>query len=112
MTLSWLELFQEKTPQILGQAGSQPPYRNVSCDGTYQHHLQGICVDGEAIYWSFTTTLVKTDLNGNLLKQVPVANHHGDLAAQLLQLHDLLSRYHDLRHAQATLARRCKTLAR
>jgi hypothetical protein len=49
------------------------------CEGVYPHHLQGICVDGEAIYWSFTTTLVKTDLDGNLLKKVPVANHHGDL---------------------------------
>ena len=26
-----------------------------------------------------TTTLVKTDLNGKLRKNVPVANHHGDL---------------------------------
>jgi hypothetical protein len=41
--------------------------------------LQGICVDEKAIYWSFTTTLVKTDLDGKLLKKVPVVNHHGDL---------------------------------
>lgn len=58
-------------------------FRNVTCEGTYPHHLQGICADKEAIYWSFTTTLVKTDLNGTLLKKVPVANHHGDLC-----LHD------------------------
>ncbi|MGE0758634.1 MAG: hypothetical protein AB7O38_16525 [Pirellulaceae bacterium] len=54
-------------------------FRNVTCDGAYPHHLQGICADREAIYWSFTTTLVKTDLNGKLLKKLPVANHHGDL---------------------------------
>ncbi len=54
-------------------------FHNVTCEGTYQHHLQGICADGDAIYWSFTTTLVKTDSNGKLLKKVPVANHHGDL---------------------------------
>lgn len=54
-------------------------FRNVTCEGTYPHHLQGICADNEAIYWCFTTTLVKTDLNGKLLKKVPVANHHGDL---------------------------------
>ncbi len=54
-------------------------FRNVTCEGTYPHHLQGICADKEAIYWSFTTTLVKTDLNGKLRKNVPVANHHGDL---------------------------------
>jgi hypothetical protein len=51
----------------------------VVIEGTYPHHLQGICADKEAIYWSFTTTLVKTDLSGKLLKKVPVANHQGDL---------------------------------
>ncbi len=54
-------------------------FHDVTCEGTYQHHLQGICAEKEAIYWCFTTTLVKTDLNGKRLKQVPVANHHGDL---------------------------------
>lgn len=52
---------------------------NVACEGSYRHHLQGICVDADAIYWSFTTVLVKTDLDGKLLSKVPVANHHGDL---------------------------------
>lgn len=51
----------------------------VLCEGTYKHHLQGVCTDEESIFWSFTTTLVKTDMKGTLLKQVPVANHHGDL---------------------------------
>ena len=41
--------------------------------------MQGVCTDESSIFWSFTTTLVKTDMNGTLLKQVPVANHHGDL---------------------------------
>lgn len=54
-------------------------FRDTACDGTYRHHLQGICVDGSAIYWSFTTTLVKTDLNGKVQRSIPVANHHGDL---------------------------------
>lgn len=51
---------------------------SVTCAGTYEHHLQGICTDETSIYWSFTTTLVKTDMHGNLLKRVDVANHHGD----------------------------------
>jgi hypothetical protein len=51
----------------------------VVIEETFPHHLQGICVDTAAIYWCFTTTLVKTDLSGKLLKKVPVANHHGDL---------------------------------
>lgn len=54
-------------------------YREAVCEGAYPHHLQGVCVDGQAIYWSFTTELVKTDLDGKLLKKVPVASHHGDL---------------------------------
>lgn len=54
-------------------------FRKVACEGTYQHHLQGICADQQAIYWSFTTALVRTDLQGKLQKQTPVANHHGDL---------------------------------
>lgn len=51
----------------------------VFCEGTYRHHLQGICTDGKTIFWSFTTTLVKTDMNGKLLRKIPVANHHGGL---------------------------------
>ncbi len=52
---------------------------DVTCEGTYPHHLQGICADAESIYWSYTTTLLKTDLDGNVQIQIPVANHHGDL---------------------------------
>ncbi len=51
----------------------------VLCEGTYKHHLQGVCTDEKAIFWSYTTTLVKTDMEGTLLKETPVANHHGDL---------------------------------
>ncbi len=53
--------------------------KNIKCEGSYAHHLQGICVDDDAIYWSFTTQLVKTDLKGKKLNQIPVVNHHGDL---------------------------------
>lgn len=51
----------------------------VNCEGTYPRHLQGVCTDERAIYWSFTTTLVKTDMQGRVLKKIPVASHHGDL---------------------------------
>ncbi len=55
-------------------------FGDVACDGDYQHHLQGVCTDNDsAIYWSFTTQLVKTDRQGRVLKQVSVASHHGDL---------------------------------
>ncbi|MCH2126056.1 MAG: hypothetical protein MK165_14785 [Pirellulaceae bacterium] len=62
-------------------AANEPlPFGNVQCDGDYEHHLQGVCTNRlDAIYWSFTTQLVKTDRRGHVLKQVPVVNHHGDL---------------------------------
>ncbi|WP_461509158.1 hypothetical protein [Rhodopirellula baltica] len=59
-------------------AFSAEPFQ-VTCEGTYPHHLQGVCADATSIYWSFTTTLVKTDHDGKVLKKIPVANHHGDL---------------------------------
>lgn len=52
----------------------------IVCEGTYGHHLQGIAGNQkDTLYWSFTTTLVKTDMNGTVLASVPVENHHGDL---------------------------------
>jgi hypothetical protein len=50
------------------------------CEGFYKRHAQGICTNGQdAIYWCWTDALVKTDTQGHILKQVPVADHHGDL---------------------------------
>lgn len=58
-------------------------YANVKCEGTYPHHLQGICIDGQGhIFWSFTTELVKTNTAGKVLVKIPVGNHHGDLCYQ------------------------------
>lgn len=55
-------------------------FQPVACEGTYPHHLQGVCTDDkDSIFWSFTTKLVKTDRTGKVVKQVDVANHHGDL---------------------------------
>ncbi len=53
--------------------------KEVLCEGRYPKHLQGVCVNEERIFWSFTTTLVMTDFDGKLLKSIPVADHHGDL---------------------------------
>ena len=59
---------------------SDREYQSMPCHGRYRHHLQGICTDDKAsIYWSFTTSLVKTNRKGEVLKKVSVANHHGDL---------------------------------
>ena len=55
-------------------------FQLVTCEGMYPPHLQGVCADEkDAIFWSFTTKLVKTDRSGKVVKQVDVANHHGDL---------------------------------
>jgi hypothetical protein len=52
----------------------------VVCEGQYPHHLQGIAGNGvDTLYWSFTTVLVKTDLQGKVLASVTVPTHHGDL---------------------------------
>ena len=55
-------------------------FQSTKCAGVYAGHLQGICTDErDAIYWSWTDTLVKTEAHGRVLKQVKVAKHHGDL---------------------------------
>ncbi len=56
------------------------PFHPVLCEGTYPGHLQGVCTnERDAIYWSFTTELVKTDTDGRVQKKIDVATHHGDL---------------------------------
>lgn len=50
----------------------------VPCRFEARWHVQGTDTDGTAIFWSFTTVLVKTDREGNVLATRDVANHHGD----------------------------------
>ena len=51
----------------------------LRCEGAYPQHLQGFDGSKDALFWSFTVTLVKTDLTGKKLLELPVRNHHGDL---------------------------------
>lgn len=54
--------------------------KEIVCEGQYPYHLQGVAWNGvDAIYWSFTTRLVKTDLDGKVLADIEVPSHHGDL---------------------------------
>ena len=77
VVLSMLTLM---TTSLSAEDRAEPTFNNVKCEGDYQHHLQGVCTNRrDAIYWSFTTVLVKTDRDGLVLKQIDVANHHGDL---------------------------------
>lgn len=50
----------------------------VRCGADARWHVQGADCDGDAIYWSFTTILYKTDLYGNVRAKAMVASHHGD----------------------------------
>ncbi len=81
IVFSTSSLAQESGKTTIESLPGEPgTFSKVTCDGTYRHHLQGICTnDRDAIYWSFTTALVKTDTTGKILKQIPVGNHHGDL---------------------------------
>ncbi len=63
----------------LGNADLEKAPSWIECDGTYGGHLQGVATDGKSIYWSHTVQLVKTDLNGRILRRIDVPDHHGDL---------------------------------
>ncbi len=68
------------TPNEKKTAAREEVFHAVRCEGLYPGHLQGICTNNrDAIYWPFTTVLVKTDLAGRMLKKIDVASHHGDL---------------------------------
>ncbi|OGV66550.1 MAG: hypothetical protein A3K19_23845 [Lentisphaerae bacterium RIFOXYB12_FULL_65_16] len=56
-----------------------PPAEIVSGDAKYAGHLQGICCDEDAVYWSFTAVILKTDYAGKTLLEVPISAHAGDI---------------------------------
>jgi len=54
--------------------------REVQCEGEYGAHLQGVATNHkDAIFWSFTLTLVKTDLAGKVQATAKTLYHLGDL---------------------------------
>ena len=59
--------------------------REITCEGGYPHHLQGVASDGTNVYWSFTTVLVKTDRSGRVLSKDGIGReegHMGDLCCK------------------------------
>ena len=55
--------------------------KEIVCAGDYPMHLQGVATDGTSVFWTFTTALVKTDLDGRLLAKAERATetaHLGD----------------------------------
>lgn len=62
------------------ELNAEIPFHPVTCEGSYPRHVQGVCTNGQdAIYWSWTESLVKTDLQGKILKKVAAPDHQGDL---------------------------------
>jgi glycerophosphoryl diester phosphodiesterase len=73
-------LYTDCPAKLLALQEQSHPLRHVECEGRYPGHLQGVCMDDAgALFWSFTTVLVKTDAQGHVLKKIDVASHHGDL---------------------------------
>jgi hypothetical protein len=67
-------------PWFQALSADAPTFASTTCEGTYPKHLQGVAADGrQAIFWSWTDALVKTDLQGRLLRRIPADDHHGDL---------------------------------
>lgn len=53
---------------------------SIRCEGVYPKHLQGVCRDEAGnFYWSWTTSIVKTDPRGAVLARVEAPSHQGDL---------------------------------
>ena len=56
--------------EVIPKAGGLTPLQSVAASGValsgaYPGHLQGVCTNGrDAIYWSMTTNIVKTDVSG------------------------------------------------
>ena len=74
--------FQKEIEMLGGtlRTSGKKAVRPIQCEGVYPMHLQGdLHEDERSIFWCFTDVLVKTDMNGRILKKTPVANHHGDL---------------------------------
>ena len=55
---------------------------NIVCEGQYGGHLQGTDAVGTNIWWSFTKTLVRTDLSGKVLASQNAPSHQGDLCVK------------------------------
>ncbi|MBP3357668.1 MAG: hypothetical protein J6K91_02045 [Opitutales bacterium] len=53
--------------------------QKIVCTGKYKNHLQGITMLDGKIYWSYTTKIICTDMQGKIVNLVDAPNHQGDL---------------------------------
>ncbi len=80
LSLGVERIYTDRPVTLLALKRPHAGFGRAACEGNYPGHLQGICTDDSgALFWSFTTFLLKTDAKGHLLKKIPVASHHGDL---------------------------------
>lgn len=76
---------------VMGRAIAAVPPIELG-EPRFPYHLQGIACDGKAVYWSFSDRILKTDLQGKMLKEQPVAFHAGDLWFQNGRLYCTVAR--------------------
>jgi len=68
-------------PQSFSRTALSQLPDTISYSSDYGGHLQGMTTDYDKyLFWSHTTQVVKTDLEGNVLKTIDVPTHYGDLA--------------------------------
>ena len=53
----------------------------ITCPGMHTNHLQGITILDGKIYWSHTTKIICTDMQGKFINMVDAPYHQGDLCA-------------------------------
>ena len=79
MRFSFVLLFTITLLGVTALSASET-FKPVACEGAYKRHVQGICTNQkDAIYWSWTDEIVKTDLDGRIVKKVSAPSHQGDL---------------------------------
>jgi len=64
---------------LMPLAAQDSDFKPIRIPPKYRGHLQGFCVDDNAIYMSFTSMMVKADYDGNILLEKPIESHAGDI---------------------------------
>lgn len=56
--------------------GAMPESGEIKLEGEYQYHLQDVWREGDYLYWTHTSQIVKTDLSGKIVAKADVGDHH------------------------------------